>query len=59
MSNILWWGYRHINGALAAKRYFAPADLTRAMESPFVSSICMPFDARGKIEALNILEERI
>lgn len=59
MSELLWWGYRHTNGTLQAKRYFSPQDLTEACESPFVAEVCPPFAASGRDEALKIIGERV
>ena len=28
----LWWGYKHVNDTLQAKRYFGPEDLKEAKE---------------------------
>lgn len=59
MSELLWWGYRHINGSLQAKRYFSTEDLSEARQSPFVASVCPPFSAAGRDEALKIIGERV
>jgi hypothetical protein len=50
---ILWWGYRHANGSLHVKRYFNdPLDLVEAQASPFVDSVCQPFPASSREEAM-------
>ncbi len=59
MSNLQWWGYRHTDGGLHAKRYFSPQDLEEARESPFVAAVCPPFDAEGRDEALKIIGGRV
>lgn len=53
----LWWGYRHVNGSVQAKRYFDERDIEDAQESDFVSSIVLPFKAKGREEALKHIEE--
>ncbi len=58
-NDLLWWGYRHINGSLQAKRYFDARDLEDARESDFVASVCPPFKANGRDEALKIIGERV
>jgi len=52
-----WWGYRHTNGSLQAKRFFDGRDLDDADESPFVAKRTNPFFASGREEALKIVEE--
>lgn len=52
-----WWGYRHTNGGIQAKRYFDQRDLDDADESPFVAKRTTPFLASGREEALKIVEE--
>lgn len=59
MSNLQWWGYRHISGTLQAKRYWASLDVQEARESPFVKKVYGPFDAVGRDEALAILEKHV
>jgi len=59
MSDLLWWGYRHTEGTLQAKRYFEPLDIQEARESPFVQSAYGPFKAEGRDEALKILEQHV
>lgn len=54
-----WWGYKHTNGHLQAKRYFTPLDIQEAFESPFVEQAYGPFDARDRDEALSVLEGQI
>lgn len=56
-SKLTWWGYKHTNGSLQAKRYFGEEDLDEAMESPFVAAVFGPFEADGREEALEILEK--
>lgn len=54
MENTLtWWGYRHTNGHVQAKRYWGPLDLKEARESPFVAAIHGPFEATGREDALS------
>lgn len=57
MSELLWWGYRHTQKTLQAKRYFSAQDIEEARESPFVAKVYGPFKAQGRDEALKILEE--
>lgn len=51
-----WWGYRHINGNLQAKRYFSELDLEDADESPFVAKRTEVFMASSREEALKIID---
>lgn len=53
-----WWGYRHTNGSLQAKRYFDPRDLEDADESPFCAKRTGVFLAGSREEALKIIEEK-
>lgn len=48
----LWWGYRHVNGTLQAKRYFDSRDISEAMESDFVDVVVRPFPAKDRECAL-------
>lgn len=59
MSELLWWGYRHTNGEIQAKRWYYPFDMDDAKESPFVAGIYGPFKATGRDEALKILEQNV
>jgi len=52
-----WWGYRHTNGNLQAKRYFDKRDLDDADESPFVAKRTQVFMASSREEALQIIDE--
>lgn len=52
-----WWGYKHTNGSLQAKRYFSSEDTSEARESPFCEKVVGPFEAEGREEALQILEK--
>jgi len=58
MSELLWWGYRHVNGSLQAKRFFSEADLDEANDSPFVARIVPQFAAASREDALKIIGER-
>ena len=59
-NELLWWGYRHTDGGLHVKRYFNdPLDLVEAQESPFVDSVCQPFPASSREEALQKLREAV
>lgn len=59
MSDLQWWGYRHISGTLQAKRYWSMMEIDDARESPFVKLIYGPFNADGRDEALEILERNV
>ena len=54
-----WWGYRHVNGNLQAKRYFEPLDIQEAEESPFCKKVSDPFEATGREDALKQLEDLV
>lgn len=51
-----WWGYRHVEGTIQAKRYFAPIDIEEAEASPFVRVVVGPFFAKSREEALDIVK---
>jgi hypothetical protein len=55
---LLWWGYRHTNGSVQAKRYFDQRDLEDAYESPFVRQVVRPFEANSREDALRAVAER-
>ena len=57
MGEIQWWGYRHINGTIQAKRYFDHRDIEDAMESPFVARWCGPFPCKDRDEAIRKIDE--
>jgi hypothetical protein len=57
MTKQLWWGYRHVDGGVQAKRYFSPEDTREAEESPFVVQVIYPFPAENRDEALRLVEE--
>lgn len=59
VSNLLWWGYRHVNGAYLVKRYFDDKDIKEANESDFCYAVVGPFEAKDRNEALVITEGRI
>ena len=59
MSEIKWWGYRHINGTIHAKRFFSQEDLSEAVESPFVADIVAPFVAKSRDEALTTIAHKL
>lgn len=53
----LWWGYKHTNGSLQAKRYFGPLDTDEARDSPFCAQVVGPFPARDREEALEKVKQ--
>ena len=59
VSNLLWWGYRHVNGAYLVKRYFDDKDIDEAISSDFCYAVAGPFEAQNRNEALKIVEEKI
>ncbi len=54
-----WWGYRHVNGSIQAKRWFDARDLPEARASLCVVSAAGPFYADGREEALKMLEKLV
>ena len=58
-TDLQWWGYLHTNGSIQAKRYFGPEDISEANASPFVQSVCGPFDAKSRDEAIEIITNRL
>ena len=59
MDKITWWGYRHTNGNLQAKRYFDQEDIREAEESPFCAEVSGPFEATDREDALKQLETMV
>jgi hypothetical protein len=57
MTNLMWWGYLHVNGTLQVKRWFGDhKDYTDDCEgNDFVLRVVPPFAAESYIEALNII----
>ena len=55
----MWWGYRHTNGSIQAKRYFEPLDISEARESPFCERVSGPFEATDREDALKQLEKLV
>lgn len=52
-----WWGYKHLDGGIHAKRFFDNlADLNEARNSPFVQDAIGPFHARNRNAAIAFLE---
>lgn len=54
-----WWGYRHANGSIQAKRYYIPLDVQEAEESEFCETVFQPFEAESKEEAISIIKGKI
>jgi hypothetical protein len=59
VSNLLWWGYRHVNGAYHVKRFFDDKDINEAITSDFCYAVAGPFEAQNRNEALAITEDKI
>lgn len=57
--DILWWGYRHTDGGLQAKRFFDQRDIDEARESPFCAVIVGPFQANSREDALEKIRCKI
>lgn len=47
-----WWGYKHTDGSLQAKRYFDDQSIKDAYLSPFVARVVGVFEANSREEAL-------
>ena len=58
-NKIIWWGYRHMNGSIQAKRYFGSLDIYEARESPFCKTVSSPFEAINREDALKQLEKLV
>lgn len=56
-SKLQWWGYRHINNSVQAKRFFTSVDISEAMESDMVYDVVGPFLAKDREEALSIIAQ--
>jgi len=50
-----WWGYKHTDGSVHAKRYFDEGDLAEARSSDFVGKLCPPFEAESSGDAIEYL----
>lgn len=57
MNTLQWWGYRHTNGGVQAKRFFDIRDIQDAHESPFVKEVVGPFECGGRDEALALVDK--
>ena len=57
MTDILWWGYFHINGGIQVKRFFSYGDITEAKISPFVKGVVGPFKAKDREDALTVMQQ--
>ena len=55
----LWWGYKHVNGTVQAKRFFSYMIMTDAYDSDFVDTVVPPFEADSREEALKIITEKV
>lgn len=56
MSENMWWGYRHVSGAVQAKQFFDDrAPIQDAQQSGFVAKLVEPFRADSRDEALKIV----
>lgn len=51
-----WYAYKHINGTIHAKRFFAVEDIDEAEESDFVDEVRGPIEGT-KEDALNLFKE--
>jgi hypothetical protein len=58
MSEILWWGYKHVSGTYQAKRYFDKQDTDEAEESPFCEQVVYQFTAKSRDEALEYIKKQ-
>lgn len=54
-----WWGYKHTNGSIQAKRYFDEQDIEDAHESPFCEIVVYPFEAANREEAITHITNQI
>lgn len=54
--NYAWWGYRHTNGTVQAKRFRTQLDIKEAHESWFCAKVVEPFNAKSREEALAYIE---
>ena len=54
-----WWGYQHTNGSIQVKRFFSQEDIDEAMDSPFVSSVAGPFDAKDRDDAIEKTKKKL
>ena len=53
---LMWYGYRHIDGTIHAKRYFRPDDIQECRESNFVEDIYGPFECDSRTKAMEQIE---
>ena len=57
----VWWGYRHNDGKIHLKRFGkgSSIELNEVEDSQFTDDFVTPFEAKNRLEALQILEERL
>jgi hypothetical protein len=55
----LWWGYKHVNGTIQAKRCFSHEVMIDAYDSDFIETVVPPFEADSREEALKIITEKV
>ena len=51
-----WFGYRHIDGTLHAKRFFDHRDIMEAEESLFVDRVVPVFSAKDTWSAMEYIQ---
>ncbi len=52
-----WWGYQHINGSIAVKRYLDDLSLHEANESDFVMKVYGPIEADCVRDAMLVIHK--
>jgi hypothetical protein len=55
----MWWGYLHVSGTIAAKRFFNHEDIRLVESSPFVERIIKPFTCGTRAAALEYIREAL
>jgi len=53
-----WYAYKHIDGSIHAKRFFAVEDIDEAKDSDFVAEVKGPIEGTRE-DALNLFKEEI
>jgi hypothetical protein len=58
MKEILWWGYIHENGSIQVKRYLDDYySIEDARGSPYVKEVYVPFEAKDREDAIDIIKK--
>lgn len=61
MTEIMWWGYLHVDGSIHAKRWFGDVkDYTEDCEgNEFVECVVRPFPCLSREDATAMIRQRL